>query len=64
MKNKAHTKAAVPEREYPEHTDSDAMARAAREMVNGMTEEQVEEHFKAAMARVYGGRSSQQATVA
>ena len=64
MKNKPHTKVAVPGHEYPEHTDSDEMARAAREMVNEMTEEQVEEHFKAAMARVYGGRPSQQATVA
>lgn len=62
MKNKPHSK--VRGQEYPEHTDSDEMARAARERVNEMTEAQVEEHFKAAMARVYGGRSSPQATVA
>lgn len=64
MKTKPHSQSIVRGNEYPEQTDSDEMARAAREMVNEMTEEQVEEHFKAAMARVYGGRSSQQATVA
>ena len=64
MKRKPQPKTAVRGHEYPERTESDAMARAAREMVNGMTEEQAEEHFKAAMALVYGGRPAQQAPVA
>jgi hypothetical protein len=64
MKNNPEIKVAACGQEYPEHTDGDEMARVAREMVNEMTEEQVEEHFKAAMARVYGGRPSEQATVA
>ena len=64
MKSKPQPKTAVRGHEYPERTDSDAMAQAARELVNGMTEEQAEEHFKAAMARIYGGRSAQQAPVA
>lgn len=64
MKAKPHAKSKARGNEYPEHTDSDEMARAARKMANEMTDEQVDEHFKAAMARVYGGRSSQQAPVA
>ena len=63
MKKKPHSQGIVRGNKHPEHTDSDAMARAAREQVNAMTEEEVEEHFKAAMARVYGGRPAQQATV-
>ena len=46
---------------YPETTDSTQMARVAREAVNQMTEEEVEGHFEAAMARIYAGRSAQQA---
>ena len=63
MKKKPHSQGIVRGNKDPEHTDSDAMARAAREQVNAMTEEEVEEveeHFKAAMARVYGGRPAQQ----
>ena len=63
MKNKAHSKTVAQAKEYPERTDSDEMARAARKMLNAMTEDEVEEHFNAAMARVYGGRSAQQTTV-
>jgi hypothetical protein len=46
---------------YPESTDSAEMARTAREAVNQMTDEEVEDQVKAAMARIYGGRSAQQA---
>ena len=47
---------------YPESTDSNKMARVAREAVNQMTEEEVEDRFEAAMARIYAGRSAQQAS--
>ena len=57
MKKKPHSQSIVRGNEHREHTDSDAMARAARERVNAMTEKEVEENFKAAVARVYGGRS-------
>ena len=63
MKKKPQSQKIAQGTEHPKHTDSDAMARAAREQVNAMTEEEVEEHFKAAMARVYGGRPAQQATL-
>ena len=46
---------------YPESTDSNDMARVARDAVNQMTEEEVEGRFEAAMARIYAGRSAQQA---
>ena len=50
--------------EYPERTDSDEMVSVARKAVSAMSEEEAEENFRAAMARVYGGRASHQTTVA
>jgi hypothetical protein len=47
---------------YPENTDSNEMARSAREAVNKMSEEGFEDRVETAMARIYGGRSAQQAT--
>ena len=59
--NKRVHKTVKKDANYPEGTDSVEMARVAREALNKMSDEEVEHHFEAAVARIYGGRSAQQA---
>jgi hypothetical protein len=52
----------MPE-EYPAKTDSNDMARKARTRVNAMSEAEVEQQAREAMARIYGGKTAKQAAV-